>query len=121
MSESESVYVTTPIEPADARSGFSCGKHSLDDYFRRHAVANDGIGIGRAYVMRRGPNDPAHLPPVLGFYTLSMATAESAQITAALQKKLPKYPMPVALIGRLARDHRAQGLRAGAARAIFAD
>jgi GNAT superfamily N-acetyltransferase len=113
MSESESPYVTTPIEPAHARAGFSCGKHALDDYFRRHAVPNDAAGIGRVYVLRRGPTDDAALPDVLGFYTLSMANAESAQVAAVIKKKLPRYPMPVALIGRLAIDHRVQGRRLG--------
>lgn len=50
---------------------------------------------------------------MLGFYTLSMAVADSAPIADVLQKKLPRYPMPVALIGRLAIDTRAQGMRLG--------
>jgi hypothetical protein len=54
MTDPGSPYVTTQIEPDDARSGFSCGKHPLDDYFKRHAVANDRSGISRAYVLRRG-------------------------------------------------------------------
>jgi len=113
MSESGSPYLTTPIEAADAKLGFSCGKHPLDDYFARHAVANDSSGIGRTYVLHRGADDPAELPAVLGFYTLSMASAESPQVSKVLEKKLPKYPMPVALIGRLAVDHRARGRRLG--------
>jgi hypothetical protein len=113
MSESDSPYVTTPIEPADAKSGFSCGKRPLDDYFARHSVANDTASIGRAYVLRSGAGDPAELPSVLGYYTLSMASAESALVAKVLETKLPKYPMPVALIGRLAIDHRAQGRRLG--------
>src|SRR5258708_24447299 len=107
MSEPDAAYKTSRIEDADAKSGFSCGKHALDDYFARHALGNDRAGIGRAYVLRRATGDPPDLPSILGFYTLSMAVAESAQLAAALQAKLPKYPMPVALIGRLAVDQRA--------------
>lgn len=106
-------YITTPVEPADARAGFSCGKRPLDDYFARHAAVNDAAGIGRSYVLRRGANDNPELPVVLGFYTLSMANAESAQVSEVLKRALPKYPMPVALIGRLAIDRRAQGRRLG--------
>lgn len=113
MTDQGSLYVTTQIEPDDAASGFACGKHPLDDYFKRHAVPNDRAGISRAYVLRRVENDPAELPDVLGFYTLSMAVAESAPIAKVLEAKLPKYPMPVALIGRLAIDARAQGRRLG--------
>ncbi len=57
---------------------------------------------------------------MLGFYTLSMALAESAPIATALNAKLPRYPMPVALIGRLAIETRAQGRRLGEALLIDA-
>jgi hypothetical protein len=112
MSEQDPTYITAPIEEADVKSGFSCGKHPLDDYFVRHALANERRGIGRAFVLRRAPADDAELPAVLGFYTLSMASAESAQVAAALKERLA-LPMPVALIGRLAIDTRAQGRRLG--------
>jgi len=94
MTDRESLYVTMQIEPEDAGSGFSCGKHPLDDYFKRHAVQNDRAGISRAYVLRRLDRYPPELPNVLGFYTLSMAVAESAPIAKLLAAKLPKYPMP---------------------------
>lgn len=113
MSEPEPSYFTTPMDPGDAKAGFSSGKHALDDYFARHAVPNDAAGISRAYVLRRGEKDDDALPAILGFYTLSMANAESGQVAEVVKKKLPKYPMPVALIGRLAVDKRAQGRRLG--------
>lgn len=115
-----SLYITSQVEADDAASGFSCGKHPLDDYLKRHAVSNDRAGVSRAYVLRRRESDPATLPRVLGFYTLSMAVADSAPIAGVLQKKLPRYPMPVALIGRLAVDTRAQGMRLGEALLIDA-
>lgn len=94
-------------------SGFSCGKPPLDDYVKCHAIQNDRAGISRAYVLRRAEVDPPELPNVLGFHTLSVAVAECAPIAKLLEAKLPKYPMPVALIGRLAIDTRAQGRRLG--------
>jgi ribosomal protein S18 acetylase RimI-like enzyme len=113
MSDQESSFITSRIELIDTQSGFSCGKHQLDDYFARYALANDQAGIGRAYVFRRSPDDENDLPNVLGFYTLSMALAESAQVSMVITQQLPRYPMPVALIGRLAVDKRAQGRRLG--------
>jgi hypothetical protein len=85
----------------------------MDDYFRRHAAANDVLGIGRAYVLRRAPDQDPSLPVVLGYYTLSMALVASADIAESLERKLPKYPLPVALIGRLAVDERARDRRLG--------
>lgn len=113
MTAAEAVYVTARIEPDDVRSGFRCGKHPLDDYFARHAVANDRDGIGRAYVLRRSEHDESSLPRALGFYTLSMALVESQQAAKALDGKLPRYPLPAALVGRLAVDERARGKRLG--------
>lgn len=113
MSQPTSRYVTVPIEADDASAGFSCGKHSLDDYFRRHAASNDAAGIGRTYVLHREAQPGNSLPRVLGYYTLSMAVAAAAQVSGVIKKKLPRYPLPVALVGRLAIDQRAQGRRFG--------
>jgi GNAT superfamily N-acetyltransferase len=135
MTDSGSPYITTRIELEDTASDFSCGKHPLDDYFKRHALRNHLAGISSAYVLRRaspevlasgtpmgrvGAPRPARSPRVLGFYTLSMASVESAQVAAALAAKLPRYPVPVALIGRLAVDEREKGQRLGEALLIDA-
>lgn len=109
-------YLTRRIGPTDPACGFRCGKHPLDDYFRRHALPNDQENVGLAYVVDASPDDvAAGLPEVIGFYTLSMATAVSADVGSVIAKKLPRYPMPVALIGRLAVDERARGCRLGEA------
>lgn len=115
MSEPDSRYITTPIDEADAASGFSCGKHPfLDTYFARHAVNNDRADIGRTYVLRRSLEDPAEFPRVLGFYTLVMAYVESAHVPPDLNKNLPKYrTKPALLIGRFAIDKRVQRKRLG--------
>jgi ribosomal protein S18 acetylase RimI-like enzyme len=113
MSGAQSAYVTEPIQPSDASCGFSCGVRALDEYLARHAVRNARSGVGRAYVLRRAENDPEGSPPILGFYVLSMASAEPTPIGRVLSTRVPRYPMPVALIGRLAVDRRAQGRRVG--------
>ena len=111
---SERSYRTRPIGPADPASGFRSGIRPLDDYFRRHALTNDQGDVGRAYVLEASSDDiAAGLPAVLGFYTLSMASVASQVAASVLAQRLPRYPMPVALIGRLAVDERARGRRLG--------
>lgn len=107
--------LTVRIEPADVESHFTCGKRSLDDFFARHALSNDRRGIGRTYVLRRGEEDEPSLPAVFGYYTLSMALLASPLVTLATGEKLPRYPMPVGLIGKLPSDERTRGrgLRVG--------
>lgn len=112
--EGRPLYATRRIRTGDPACGFRCGQHALDDYFARHAIPNDQAGIGAAYVLEASADDIAQgVPAVLGFYTLSMAAVVSADITSAVSKKLPRYPMPVALVGRLAVDERARGRRLG--------
>ena len=111
---SERSYCTRPIGPSDPASGFRSGTRALDDYFQRHALSNDQGDLGRAYVLdASAENVAAGLPAVLGFYTLSMASVASQDAASVLAKRLPRYPMPVALIGRLAVDERARGRRLG--------
>jgi predicted GNAT family N-acyltransferase len=57
--------------------------------------------------------DPSATPSVLGFYTLSMADVETATLPRKHRSNVPSYPLPAALIGRLARDLRARGRGVG--------
>jgi len=50
--------------------------------------------------------DSRHLA---GFYTLSAGSVSCTELPESLAKKLPRYPVPVALIGRLAVDGDFQG------------
>ena len=103
------MFATEPIREGDPEAGFSCGEPALDQFFRRHALRNDARGVGRTFVRRRTAADPTDLPALLGFYTLSMADLVTERLPESLRAGLPKYPMPVALIGRLAVDVRARG------------
>jgi len=107
------VFTTEPIAEADPGSGFACGEPALDAFFSRHALPNDRRGLGRTFVLRRSPDDHAGLPPILGFYTLSMAALDAGRVPPGLRAGLPRYPVPVALVGRLAVDARAQGRGVG--------
>ncbi len=99
-------FCTEPLEADDVKSNFICGQKDLDRYFARHALNNDQLGIGKTFVVR-GKEDKELT--ILGFYVLSMASVQSSQISEVMQKKLPRYPMPVVLLGRLAVHQEAQG------------
>jgi hypothetical protein len=87
-------YLTRRIGPADPACGFRCGKHPLDDYFRRHALPNDQGNIGLAYVVDASPDDvAAGLPTVIGFYTLSMAAAVSADVASVIAPRPSGRPL----------------------------
>lgn len=106
---------TVRVQREDVASHFRCGDRWLDEFFARWAHSNDELGIGRTYVLRRAPGDELDLPPVLGFYTLSMTAISSPLVAKTTLEKLPKYPIPAALLARLAADERTRGrgLRVG--------
>jgi hypothetical protein len=100
----DSSYITEPIASDDSAKGFR-GVQALDDFFAKHALANDRRGLGKTFVLRAASGAPA----ILGFYTLSMATIEVVDLPDKVKRGLPQYPVPVARIGRLATDDRARG------------
>jgi predicted GNAT family N-acyltransferase len=59
---------------------------------------------------------------VLGYYTLSAASLSHEELPDSLSRRLPKYPVPAVLIGRMASDQRARadGLRVGSCLLIHA-
>lgn len=93
--------------PGDDRSQFDCGEPALDRYFREFAGQNQFRHyLGTNYVALEDGR-------ILGFATVSSAQLESAALPAGLRRKLPRYPVPVLRLARLATDRRAQGRGVG--------
>ena len=89
------------------RSSFDCGVAELTTYLRQFARQNQEENIGRTWVAL-GEAGRA----VVGFYTLTVASVSRDRFSAEEIRRLPRYPIPVAHIGRLAVDlsERGQGL-----------
>lgn len=82
---------------ADAVS-FRCGQPLLDDYIRRYATQDARRNVARVFIAT--PENDLH--QLAGFYTLSAGSVSCTDLPESLANKLPKFPVPVALIGRLA-------------------
>ncbi len=54
-------------------------------------------------------------PTVVGYYTLAAGAVAFSQLPPAATKKLPRHPVPVVLLARLAVNRSAQGQGIGAA------
>lgn len=91
-------------------SSFACGHAALDDYTARYASQDVRRNVARVFVAT--PDSDGRR--IAGFFTLSAGSVRFADLPLSLAKKLPRYPVPVALIGRLAVDQafREQGLGA---------
>lgn len=83
------------------RQNFDCGETSLNEFLFFYARQNDERGLGKTYV---AVEDSQPLE-IAGYYTLSSGSVSFEQIP----EKLPRYPVPVVHLGRLAIDLKAQG------------
>ncbi|WP_434346835.1 GNAT family N-acetyltransferase [Myxococcus virescens] len=86
-----------------------CEHEELNRFFRELAGQNQARDVNRTWVLRRGQCDDPTLPLVLGYYTLGLCTVTRETVPPSIVKRLPKYPIPAVIIGRLARDSRARG------------
>ena len=99
------------LQPSDDRGGFESGDIDLDRFFIKYAGQNQfKHHIGTSYVALDDATGR-----VLGYVTVSAASIEIDELTAALRKSLPTYPMPVLRLARLAVDRDAQGQGVGRA------
>jgi GNAT superfamily N-acetyltransferase len=98
-----------PLADDHERVGFSCGKAPLDAFIQTQAGQYERKGVGRTFVAVR-PNEKL----VIGYYTLAASSVEFAHLPPTLSKKLPKHPVPMVLLGRLAVDATARGIGLGA-------
>lgn len=91
----------------DFTKTFDCGDHALDSYLKRHAWINQEQNlIGVTYVAVA----EGHPKIVLGYYTLANGDVPRDSLPTGITKDLPRYQnLPVALLARLAVDHRFQG------------
>ncbi|MFA6972540.1 MAG: GNAT family N-acetyltransferase [Gallionella sp.] len=103
-------YQIRPLDATIATASFQCGSAPLDDYIRRYASQDVRRNVARVFVATP-ENDAQQLA---GFYTLSAGSVSCSSLPATLARKLPRYPVPVALIGRLAVDKQFQGKGLGA-------
>lgn len=102
------IFLTKAIDEVtpSAYKNFSCNIKELDIYLKRFAKANHRKNIGKSFVL-------VEENVVIGFYAISMASIEFQNIPENFEFSIPHYPIPVARIGRLAVDNKAQRKKIG--------
>lgn len=100
-----------PIEKLCSRhdlSGFDCGAEELNRFIKRYALTNQKANSVQTYVACRDGT-------VVGYYSLTVGGIGHSEATDRVRKSMPRYPIPVLILARLAVDkdlHR-QGLGKG--------
>jgi hypothetical protein len=97
------------VEPWDRdhdRSGFACGRPSLDDFLRARVSQYEKRRLGKTFVaVPRGQRR------VIGYHTLAASAVAFEHLPSGAARGLPKHPVPVVLLARLAVDRSVQGMR----------
>src|SRR5437867_12509030 len=95
------------LRPSDDRSAFRSGDEDLDRFFHRYAGQNQFRHyIGVTYVAVEGGR-------ILGFATVAPRHIDLENLPERTRKKLPRYPLPVLGLARLAVDQSARSMGLG--------
>jgi GNAT superfamily N-acetyltransferase len=103
------------LDRSHDRSSFTCGKSPLDEFIRRLVSQYEQRDLGRTYVAVC-PGEKQ----VSGYYTLASGAITFQNLPESTARKLPKHPLPVVLLARLAVDQATQGQGLGDALLIDA-
>jgi GNAT superfamily N-acetyltransferase len=101
-------------EPEALASGhdvddFDCGVGSLNVWLTRPAAQAAAVGSARTFVVV-----DAQQQRVVGYHALTAASIAHEQATALAARRMPRHPIPAALLARLAVDVSVQGRGIGA-------
>ena len=97
-------WTVEPLSPAHERDKFACGELSLDHFLRSLAGQYARKRIGRTFVALRGGSSQ-----VVGYYTLASGAIPVETLPPRAARKLPRHPVPVVLLARLAVDASERG------------
>jgi len=87
---------------------FACGEASLDEWLKRRAMINQLSGASRTFITADSQGR------VFGYYAMAAGAVSHQMATGGVRRNMPD-PIPVMVLGRLAIDQRAQGIKLGAA------
>jgi GNAT superfamily N-acetyltransferase len=91
------------LREGDDRSQLRSGDPDLDRFFHKFAGQNQFRHyLGVTYIAVEGER-------ILGFATVAPGHVEIDELPTSLRKKLPRYPLPVLRLARLAVDQAARG------------
>lgn len=92
----EKLHRTHIVEP------FTCGQPELDRFLARHALQAQQASSSQTYVAVSGDE-------VVGFYTIVAGEVAHAQAPERVVKGMPRHPIPLLVLARLATHTHVQG------------
>ncbi len=90
------------LQRTHAVDAFTCGQPELDRFLVRHALQAQQSNASQTYVALNGIE-------VVGFYTLVVGEVHRADVLERVVKGMPRHPIPLLVLARLAVDTKMQG------------
>ena len=87
------------------RASFDCGYPILNEYLKRYARQNHNKGTAKTIVAISASGGLK----IDGYYTVSSSVIEFESLPDSYQRRMPAYPIPAVLIGKLAVDNSVKG------------
>ncbi len=97
-------YRVLPFNKGYQKDNFDCGIAELNDYLKKYANQDIKRRIAQVFIICSYDSEE-----IIGFYSLSAGSISFSSLPEKVAKKLPKYPIPVSLLGRLAVHQKEQG------------
>jgi len=94
-------FILEPLSAHHDRQRFRCGNPALDTYLSKQAGQDGKRGISRTFIAIDAADEGLGILPIAGYYTLSSLSIDVSQLPLAAARRLPRHPIPAALIGRL--------------------
>lgn len=95
---------------ADGVESFDCGHVALNEFLQRFALVNQRSNSSQTY-------ESCNAGQVAGFYSLAVGSVEPSHSAPRVIKGIPRHPVPVMILARLAIDQRYQ--RQGLGKALL--
>lgn|ERR1700738_1182619 len=96
-------YRVEALGPDHDRNEFSCANPALDAYIRQQASQDAKRKLAAVFVLTQDGKN------IAGYYTLSAHAIQADELPPEMSRKLPRLPVPVTLLGRMAISNRLKG------------
>jgi predicted N-acetyltransferase YhbS len=90
------------LDRKHAVEGFTCGQPELDRFLVRHALQAQQARSSQTYVAVKSGD-------VIGYYTIVAGEVRHADAPARVAKGMPRHPIPLLVLARLAVHTEMQG------------
>jgi GNAT superfamily N-acetyltransferase len=100
---SDPCWQIVPLNSSHDHSAFDCGVPELNEWLRAYALQFEKSGSARVFVAVNRDNC------VVAYYAIAAQSVLAHDAPDRMRKGMPRHPIPVLLIARLAVDQRCKG------------